>query len=532
MPKRRETAEAGVEIQQIYRNFSFTVPRLAGVNETVAPFAIKDEELIACWNFLPSATGNLCKIKPAKKVFSTSAPIVKMISHILNNQTIYLLILENGSVFYSTGAGFSQIANEDTLSGNPEYIDFAVWQNQRIYVIDKQKGYFKFWFNSNTNKWEFIQVSNEIKGNTILVWQGRVFIGNDSIVQYSVALDPEDFVETGSGYFDLAQSFPTLKLKVKKLISYIDNLFVLGDNAILALTGTTISNDPSNWYLTQVTDALGVENHNLVCSYNNEFWLQNEKGLYKGVPTSLKKFDYKIRLDALTLLNRQVSICQINNLVFYPLTVRKYSPIRETEGDNLLFFADEVNEFYYVDLGFDVYGIYWSILPEVENQIYVLGEDGLYKWGKGEEQKLKCYLRTKLYNLNNDTIEKVWRNVYFSVLVYPPYDIQFEPSLKTEEEEEVSIINNLIEPPLGGNVPNIFGYLYDDLPVFGFVMTNTSPFFNILPIMMEGDKIHAICNFYFNAIGRYCSFILQEEGSTPFEITHLALLGQIGRRVI
>jgi len=37
-----------------------------------------------------------------------------------------------------------------------------------------------------------------------------VFVANGSMVQYTVAGDPEDFTSTGSGYFDLANSFPDL----------------------------------------------------------------------------------------------------------------------------------------------------------------------------------------------------------------------------------------------------------------------------------------------------------------------------------
>ena len=525
-------AREAQQITGIYRNFDIVVPKFAGVNEVVPPFALKDEEFVSCWNFLPTVEGTIKKIKAPLKCYSTDYPIVKIITAYLNQTYTCLIFLSDGSVWYTTNpnlTAFTQIAQAGTLSGDPAKFDFCIWQNDRIYVIDRDKGYFKYRDES------FSQVFSDLKGDCILVWQGRVFIAKDSIVQYSVALNPEDFTGTGSGYFDLIQSFPILKIKVKKLFSYIDNLVIVGDSAILILTGTTISNDPSQWYLTQVSDTIGIQNQNLTVFYNNEIWLQNEKGLYKGIPTNLEKFDYKIALDEITFYNRQTSICQINNLIFYPLIVKKYSPLQEKEVDCLLFWSDTLREFYYVDLGFNVYGVYWSSIADIQDQILILGEDGLYKWEADIYGEIECYFKSKAFNLNNDTIEKLWRNTYFSILVYPYYLLKLNPKIQTEYQI-TDVYSYLIEPKLEGDVENVIGYAYQDLPPFVVNLPGLPPFFFLLPqTWIETGtikKIHAICNFYFDAVGRYCSFIFREKSSTPFKINYFVLQGQVGRKII
>ena len=557
-----------------YRNFQYTIPALAGINETLSPFSLRDEELVTCVNFLPTSFGNLKKITAPLKVFSTQHPIIKMVTHPLNGQYYCLIFLADGSLWMSTNqdnTSFIQKAGAGTFSTDPALIDFCVWQNQRIYIVDKQKGYFRF------QNGQLTQVTSALKGNTILVWQGRVFIGNESIVQYSVALEPENFTGSGSGYFDLVQSFPALKLRVKKLLNYIDNLLILGDNAILILTGTTISNDPSQWYLTQVSDAIGVRSNNLVCFYNNEFWLQNEKGIYKGVPTSLDKFDYKIDTSKLTFLNRQTGICQINNLIFYPILVRKISPIDKQERDIILFWAEHLNEFYYVDLGFNVWGIYWSNIEGYENQIYVLGQDGLYKWEKNPENPISCIFISKGLSLDDLMIEKLWRSLYCNILLYPPYQLNLEVQLKTENEiktnynvkqtENITITNQFVFGLPDGKLVfwgypqiewqamqwqnytfmfainnNLVGVENDltkikvpffNLHEYQYELETGEPSYTIRDITIDGiNPVSAIIVLFFDVIGRYCFVHFKETSSTIFEITNLNINGQIGRKVI
>ncbi|MEM5861365.1 MAG: hypothetical protein QXJ20_03140, partial [Candidatus Aenigmatarchaeota archaeon] len=212
---------------------------------------------------------------------------------------------------------------------------------------------------------------------------------------------------TGSGYFDLVQSFPKLKMKVKKIVPYIDHLYILGDSAIIVLTGSTISNDPTTWYLTQISDVIGSTNANNITTYQNFIYLQNEKGLYRITPGTQEKFDYKIALYSKIMpLNYQTEVVPINNLLFYLLPVQNTTYFRGL-SNNLLAFCIDIAQFFILDFGFDVYGIYRSYVEGMEEEIFLLGPDGIYAFNKGDGF-LPVYILTKSYDLN-DIIEKYWQ---------------------------------------------------------------------------------------------------------------------------
>jgi len=166
--------------EDLYRNFYINIPSIKGVNQTLAPNLIPDDECQEIWNYLPTAKGTIRKIKSVKVLVETgSKQPIKIIIHPLNGTYQGLVFYDNGSVDKWDGSSLTEVAGSGTLSGDVESIDFCVWQNDRIYVIDGT-GYYK-WDGSS-----FTQISDQIKGHCITVWQGRVFVGNGSQVSYSV----------------------------------------------------------------------------------------------------------------------------------------------------------------------------------------------------------------------------------------------------------------------------------------------------------------------------------------------------------
>ena len=406
--RRTRTQRKRAVSEDLYRNFYINIPSIKGVNQTLAPNLIPDDECQEIWNYLPTAKGTIKKIKSAKVLVETgSKQPIKIIIHPLNGTYQGLIFYDNGSVDKWDGSSLTEVASSGTLSGDIESIDFCVWQNDRIYVIDST-GYYKWDGSSFTN------VSTSIKGHCITVWQGRVFVGNGSQVSYSVALDPEDFAGTGSGYFDLAESFPDLKLKVKKIVPYIDSLAIYGDSAIMALTGSTISNDPSTWYLTEASNTIGIEKANTVVNYGNEVWLQNEKGLYRTTMSSQQKFDYKVNVQTnVQILNYQATIVPINNLLHYLIPARINSPFRGN-SDNILAFCIDTAEFFFLDIGQDIKGIYWSYVEGTENRIYVLLENAIGALFEGKDS-ISSYIKTKQFDLGKASLEKLWWFLMFPV---------------------------------------------------------------------------------------------------------------------
>jgi len=512
MARRRQAQgnQRSYQREDIYRNFIFSIPRITGINQTLAPNLIADDEFQEIWNFLPTAKGSVRKIRAPKLLVSTSAIPIKIITHPLNGQYQGLVAFNDGSVAKWDGATLTQIANAGTLSTNPALFDWCVWQNQKIYIVDYNTGYFK-WDGSR-----FSQVSANIKGTCITVWQGRIFIGKDSQVTYSVALRPEDFVSSGSGYFDLAQSFPALKLKVKKIVPYVDSLLIYGDSAIMALTGSTISNDPSTWYLTQVTDTIGIGNANNCVPFGNEVWLQNEKGLFRTTISAQSKFDYKVDVkNKIQILNYQSCIANINNLQHYLLPARIESPFRGV-SQNILAFCIDTGEFFFLDIGRDVYGLYWSYVEGIENRIYALCNDGIYALFEGDEL-ISGYLRSKKFDFGKPSLEK-----NFWIVMLPVYfgegETKFQLKVITDKGKKMA------SQVLLDYIKILFINQRNETIVF------TQGNLRIIFYLDPPDVLRTLI-FLLGQNGVWGEFVLQETSNASYELTSMHIRVQLGRDV-
>jgi len=227
----------------------------------------------------------------------TGVYVVKMYSSIVGSAYLRLFFTDDGAVHVMDNDGeVTQVAAPETLSGDPHDIYCTTWNAETVYVIDS-KGYFKY-----TTTGGFALVSNAVKGSWITIWQGRVIVASDSILQYSGPEKPEGFTEgEGGGFLDVRESFPSLKYRIAAVVSYIDSLLIYGDSATFMLTGSTISNDPSQWYLTEVNNTIGVRAANSVVAYSQNHYFYNEKGMYVATASQSQKFDYKINLSMMNI---------------------------------------------------------------------------------------------------------------------------------------------------------------------------------------------------------------------------------------
>ncbi|MEM0173540.1 MAG: hypothetical protein QXI16_03425, partial [Sulfolobaceae archaeon] len=180
-----------------------------------------------------------------------------------------------------------------------------------------------------------LTISPSLTGSCVAVWNGRLFIANGRIINYSAAGSFIDFTANDNGgYFTVTNT--NLKTKVEKMIGYIDSLYIIGDHAIISMTGTTTSNDPNTWYQTELFNSIGVIYPNSVCNYNNTLYVANEYGIFMISSTQAQKIDYKIDLTLVSFNKGTGVIAQINNLMYYLLPVNTYSPIQNKQANVIL----------------------------------------------------------------------------------------------------------------------------------------------------------------------------------------------------
>jgi len=503
---RTATATFESSKRDIYRNFYLTISGITGINQNFPPNAIADTECQQIYNYAYAGKGTIRKIVSAKKLFSTSTTAIYCITANLNGIYTQLVFLSDGSVYKWDGSSLTQIAGVNTLSGNPDTISACVWQNQKIYIIDS-KGYFK-WDGST-----WTQVSSSIVGHDICVWQGRVFVANGSVVSYTVALNPEDFTGTGSGYFDVASSFPDLKIKVKKLIGYVDSLIIYGDNATVALTGSTISNDPSQWYLTEISNITGVQYKNSVVVYKNEIFFQNSKGLFKGTISQQEKYDYKVNLIDNTIQNGQCAVYPVYNLLNYFIPITSHSPFRAGVTRNGLLFNVDLGEFTFIDIGTDIYGFYYSFVEGKEDALLALCSDGVYQLFSGTD-KMPSYIRTKMFDLGRPHIDKFWWA--FALKTYLKGDVTFEVSIETDTQLIRNIKQQSTDVPL---------FLFTDGTEVYYWTDGTEIYANYSTVTGAVRDII----FLNNTAGSYAVYEIRENTASVFDIYGIQIKGIIGR---
>jgi hypothetical protein len=301
------------------KGLTITIQGYSGINNTQPPDLIPDNAVQDIYNFLPIGNGTVRKLQPPSLVATLPYNPIVMINDVLNGSLVMFVILADGSAGTISGGTYSQVAPANTFSTVASYIQITNWQNQVFLIIDNIKGYFSYSPSSGLTL-----INSGIKGNTIIVYQGRVFIGGGRNIQYSAPTSYTDFTTTnGGGTFMI--SSPNLKQQIIKLIAYMNNIYVVGDHAVIAITGTTINNDPSLWYIQEIFNTTGSIYPNSVINFNNTIYLVNEYGIYQIVSSQSQKIDYMVDITKFSWTSGQADLAQINNLNFYLLPIQKYS---------------------------------------------------------------------------------------------------------------------------------------------------------------------------------------------------------------
>jgi len=138
-----------------------------------------------------------------------------------------------------------------------------------------------------------------VDGNAICYWKGRIFVGRDRTLIFSVP-NPDYTGGTnpfntanGAGYIDInLGSFS----KILALIPKEDSIYILTNNNIIALLGTTISNDPTQWYLTEIMSGYGITDTGMWTKYEHTIYYHSPVGVLSLIATVPEKID-----DAVTI---------------------------------------------------------------------------------------------------------------------------------------------------------------------------------------------------------------------------------------
>ena len=210
-----------------------------GLNLTDARTGIDDDEL--AWNENAITIGNgYIQILPAvgTAIATVAAGIASMFGITLNGNAYTLTVNSDGSMTQvSIPGGVSTVvcvAGTVTTSAH-----VTMYQSVRALIVDPTKGYFS-WDGTT-----FAVIDATKTGQSIAVFEGRVFIGNNRTLTYTAPNTYNDFTAgNGAGTTTITdESFPG---NIIALQSALEQMWIMGQGAIDALSNVTASGTAPN----------------------------------------------------------------------------------------------------------------------------------------------------------------------------------------------------------------------------------------------------------------------------------------------
>ena len=276
----------------ISKEFEISIAPWDGMVTSQDPFSIPENSSL--WiEGLPKLTGAIESVPKPSTKYTHSATILDYFSFQLSDT--YHCFLD-GAKLYFLNKTFVPIANYSTTASK---CDYGLQGSSAVWVVTRD---FLITFDGSTI---YNLSGRNVFGDAICYWKGRIFIGKDRTITFTVP-DPDytnvnDPFDTSGG-----AGFITINIgsfsQIRALIPKEDSIYIFTDNNILALLGTTISNDPTQWYLTEIVSGHGLTGIRKLIKYEHTIFYHSNLGVMSIVATAPEKID-----DTITNLTNSIS---------------------------------------------------------------------------------------------------------------------------------------------------------------------------------------------------------------------------------
>jgi hypothetical protein len=236
--------------RELAKKIEFNIQPWDGIITSQDPYTISENSAVWC-SGLPKLTGAIENVKDAETLYSYPTDIKDFFVFGINNERYYCIVTSSYLRIYNKS--FIQIVSYSTSF--QQKLEYAIQDNSYLWIVSRN---FLLTFDG-TNLYDL--TSHGITGDAICYWKGRIFIGKDRVITFSVpSPDPTGATnpfntQQGAGALTLTIS---LFSKIYSLIPKEDSIYIFTNKSIVSLIGTTISNDPTQWYLTEITKELGI----------------------------------------------------------------------------------------------------------------------------------------------------------------------------------------------------------------------------------------------------------------------------------
>jgi len=290
MPQKKKK-ENPKKPKTLSKEFEIPLAPWEGVVTSQDPFTIPDT--VSLWiEGLPKLTGSIEGVlKPLTK-YTHGSTILDYFVFQLSGE--FHTILDGANLTFLNAS----FVSAGSFATSASKCDYALQGNTAIWIVTRT---LLITFDGTT---VYNLTGRNVFGDAICYWKGRIFIGKDRIITFSVptpdytnVVNPFDTAQ-GAGYITInIGSFN----KILALIPKEDSIYVLTDNGIIALLGTTISNDPTQWYLTEIISGYGLTAIRKWVKYEHTIYYHSNIGTVSIIATAPDKID-----DAITNITQTI----------------------------------------------------------------------------------------------------------------------------------------------------------------------------------------------------------------------------------
>jgi len=230
--------------------------RWKGLNLEDSRVAIDDEELAWLENALIIGRGSI-QILPAPGPSIATIPqgAATLWGLVLNGTPVVLTVNADGSMTQVAipGGATTVVCGAGTVTTAAHV---TIWQGSPALVIDPTQGYFS-WDGTT-----FTTISTGVRGQSIAVFEGRTWIGNNRTIQYSAPNSFSNFNAPSGGGSSIITD-EQFQGNIVALYSALEELWIVGNSAIDALsnvTATELTDTTVTPPVTTVTTAFSITN--------------------------------------------------------------------------------------------------------------------------------------------------------------------------------------------------------------------------------------------------------------------------------
>lgn len=251
--------------------------RWKGMNLTDARTDIDDDEVFWLENGISIGKGVIQFLNAAAAPVATIAQgVASMAGFTLNGNPVDIVVGVDGSLTQVSipGGTTTVIAGANTVTINAH---MTIWQGTTILIIDPSTGYHSW----NGSTYTFI--SGAQRGQSIAVFEGRVWIGNNRTITFTAPASFNNF-STADGGGATTITDEAFVGNITAMVSAVEQLWIVGPASIETLSNVAATGASPNvvttFALTNVVPTVGSTAPNSIIPYFRALAMMSPGGIY------------------------------------------------------------------------------------------------------------------------------------------------------------------------------------------------------------------------------------------------------------